>query len=154
MKHNNIKAKTYSATNPDVTNTEINPTTIKSNFTLNNNSSSNKGNLYNNSNSINESNKYKTNKILNNNISSATNDMTSKSNRNDNSKKKSKSGSQNNKSTKRNIINLDGQKIAITHCQSTWHLNFKNKIVNKLKKLKQNEARSKAKLNLSNTNRI
>ena len=60
----------------------------------------------------------------------------------------------NDKKYKGNQINLDEKKTLI-HCQSTGHLNLKNKIINKLKKIKHNENSNvfQAGLNLSNVNK-
>ena len=123
MKQGNQKTKGKSISNINVNNNNDNSTQLKLNFSINNNSV-NKGNSSNNA---------LNNPINNNSINEANNI----SNYVNNSKKKIEI--KNEKKFKRNLINLNGQKFSLIHCQSTGHFRLKNKILNKLKKIQQND---------------
>ena len=121
-----LKGKSFSSININ-TNDTTNPN-LKLNFTVNNSS-----------NKINNSN--------NNEISS------NKNNNNINNKRKYESILLNKKSGKIiNIANSERKSNALIHWQSSGHLDLKNKMINKLKKNKQNETATTKELNLSNLN--
>ena len=134
IKQGNQKTKGKSISNLNVNNNDNLTQNFKLNFSINNNSL----------------NKDNNNNELNNN---SINDLNNISNIANNSKKIF--DIKNDKKFKRNLINFDGQKISLIHCQSTGHLNLKNKIINKLKKVKQNENSKiyQSGLNLSRTNK-
>ena len=140
LKQSNMKTKGKSTSNININN-DSNTPKLKSNFTTNNNSfyKSNNNNGINNG--VNKSNTH------------------DKNNNNSNSNSKNKNSKQrlemkNDKKIKKNMINKDGQTASLIHCQSTGHLNLKNKIINKLKKINQNESSkiNQNGLNLSNLN--
>ena len=138
IKQNNQKSKGKSISNMNINNNE----NLKLNFTLNNNSI-NKGNTSNNG----------INNGLNNNSTNDLNNISNNTNKN-NSRKKIEIRHEK-KYRRNNIISLDEQKMSLIHCQSTGHLNLKNKIINKLKKLKQTEYSriNDTGLDLSNVNK-
>ncbi len=142
FKQSNVKTKGKSASNININNDATTPN-LKLNFTINSNSL-NKGSPASNNDNNNCVNKSNTHDVNNN--SSSTNKKNSKK----------KLDTKIDKKNKRNLINLEGQNISLIHCQSTGHLNLKNKIINKLKKKNQNDnSRSNHNnngLNLSNAN--
>ena len=138
-KQSNVKTKEKSCSNININNGNITPN-LKLNFTINNNSLNKSSARSNGINfGINKSN---------------THDMNNNSSSRNKKNSKKKLDSKINKKNRRNLINLDGQNISLLHCQSTGHLNLKNKITNKLKKINQNDnSRSNHnRLNLSNVN--
>ena len=138
IKQNNQKSKGKSISNMNINTNE----NLKLNFTLNNNSI-NKGNTSNNA----------INNGQNNNSTNDLNNISNNTNKN-NSRKKIEIRHEK-KYRRNNIISLDEQKMSLIHCQSTGHLNLKNKIINKLKKLKQTEYSriNDTGLDLSNVNK-
>ena len=120
LKQGNQKLKGKSASNININNNDYSTHNINLNYSINNNNSLNKEN----------------NIEFNNNNNNSTYDLNNISNNLNNSKKIF--DLKKDKNFKRNLINLDGQKISLLHCQSTDHLNLKNKI-KKLKNDKQNE---------------
>ena len=142
FKQSNVKTKGKSTSNININNDTTTPN-LKLNFTINSNSL-NKGSTASNNGNNNCVNKSNTHDVNNN--SSSTNKKNSKK----------KLDTKIDKKNRRNLINLDGQNISLIHYQSTGHLNLKNKIINKLKKINQNDnSRSNHNhngLNLSNVN--
>ena len=134
-KQSNQKTKQKSINSANINNNDNSTQNIKLNYSINNNS-------LNKENNNNEGN--------NNN---STNDLNNISNNLNNSKKiyEIKNGEK----FKKKCIYLDGQKISLLHCQSSGHLNLKNKIINKLKKIQQNENSKifQTGLNISNVNK-
>ena len=124
INHQNSKGKSIS--NMNINKNDNSTQNLKLNFTLNSNSI-NKGNTSNNG----------INNGLNNNNS--INDLNNISNNTNKNTSRKKIEIKHEKKYRRNIISLDEQKLSLIHCQSTGHLNLKNKIINKLKKLKQTE---------------
>ena len=124
-----IKGKSTSNIN---LNNENNSPNQKLNYTVNNNGLNN------------GTNKRNTNDI---------NNINNSNSRNKNSKHKLEV--QNEKKNGKILISLDKHNLSLLHCQSTGHLNLKNKIINKLKKLNQNEGFNfnQNGLNLSNLNK-
>ena len=137
MKQSSQKTKGKSISNININDSSTHNN--KLNFSINNNSI-NKGNSSNNA---------LNNEINNNSI----NDLNKMSNIKNNSKKMIEL--KNVKKYKRNLINLEEQKKPLIHCQSTGHLHLKNKMLNKLKKIKQNENSriNQTGSDISNTNR-
>ena len=143
LRNKNTTVQSTSSINMNANN--INTPNLKLNFTINNNSE-NKGNISNkdintrtkNRSNNNSNNFDKSNYIIHNSKNKYDSILLNKQ-----------------KELKKNNINLGGQKIYLIHCQSSGHLNLKNKIINKLNKIKQNETlrqNDNKELSLSNMN--
>ena len=138
-KQSNVKTKGKSTSNINL-NIDRNTPNLKLNYTLNNNSL-----IKGNNNCMNNgTNKINTHDFNNNNNSNSTNKNLIK-----------KLEIQNEKKNKKNFIILDRKNVSLKHYQSSGHLNLKNKIINKLKKINKNECSriNQNGLNLSNLNK-
>jgi hypothetical protein len=143
LRQRNEKTKIQSSCSMNMNQSNFTTSNLKLNFTINNSNNSNKGNS--NSNAL-------TN-CTNNNI----NNINLKDINYNNSKKKFNSvllNQQQEKKIKKRNINYNDQKN-LNHYQSSGHLNLKNAIKNKLKKMKPYETSrisNNTGLNLSNLN--
>ena len=145
IKQNNhkVKNKSYSSLNTNSNN--ITTPNLKLNFSINNNSVS-KG--YNNS-------RPKTNRENNNiNNSNIANNDVNKYNNKYNKYFESFILNPKEKKTNKNTITYERQNSSLNSCQSSAHFNLKNKILNKLRKIRQIETSKilENRLNLSNVN--
>ena len=152
FRQSNPKTKGKSCSNITVNNNDGGNHNIKLNFTIN--SSSNK--LNNNRNVI-------TSRVTNNNNNSNINDMNNNTNTNTNintngyKKKYDCILFKKEKTIGKNKNNSEGKGVSsLAHCQSTGHLNLKNKIINQLKKINKEQTSNTfhQELNLSNISPI
>ena len=135
----NPKYKGKSSSSIDINANDSINSNLRLNFTINN--ISNKANKNNNL----------FNGVVNNSTYNDINPI-NYTNRNCNKRKYKSILLNKNKNKESNILNSEKKYIKLDHCQSTWNINFKNKMINKLKKLTKEENTFHKELNLSNLN--